>query len=68
MPQNAKVVANDIATQSSTRLRICGSAKRSETVKRASEILGYLGLLFLCLLVIAFVPWLSTALPRAFGY
>jgi hypothetical protein len=30
--------------------------------------MGYLGLLFLCLLVIAFVPALSTALPRAFGY
>jgi hypothetical protein len=31
-------------------------------------ILGYLGLLFLCLLVVAFVPAISTALPRAFGY
>jgi tripartite ATP-independent transporter DctM subunit len=31
-------------------------------------ILGYLGLLFLCLLVIAFVPAISTALPHAFGY
>jgi TRAP-type C4-dicarboxylate transport system permease large subunit len=31
-------------------------------------ILGYLGLLFLCLLVIAFVPAISTWLPRAFGY
>ena len=29
---------------------------------------GTLGLLLLCLLVIAFVPAISTALPRAFGY
>jgi len=28
---------------------------------------GYLGLLLLCLLVIAFVPGISTALPRAFA-
>jgi hypothetical protein len=27
-----------------------------------------LGSAFLCLLVIAFVPGISTALPRAFGY
>ena len=31
-------------------------------------IVGYLGLLFLCLLVVAFVPAISTALPRALGY
>ena len=31
-------------------------------------MLKYLGLLFACLLVIAFVPGLSTLLPRAFGY
>jgi len=36
-----------------------------QTVK---PIIGYLGLLLLCLLVIAFVPAISTALPRAFGY
>jgi TRAP-type C4-dicarboxylate transport system permease large subunit len=36
-----------------------------QTVK---PIMGYLGLLLLCLLVIAFVPSLSTALPRALGY
>jgi hypothetical protein len=30
--------------------------------------MGYLGLLLICLLVIAFVPSISTALPRAFGY
>jgi hypothetical protein len=29
---------------------------------------GLSGRLMLRLLVIAFVPWLSTALPRAFGY
>jgi TRAP-type C4-dicarboxylate transport system permease large subunit len=28
----------------------------------------YLGLLFLCLLVIAFVPALTLWLPRSFGY
>ncbi len=31
-------------------------------------ILGYLGVLLLCLLAIAFVPAISTALPVAFGY
>jgi TRAP-type C4-dicarboxylate transport system permease large subunit len=36
-----------------------------QTVK---PIMGYLGLLFLCLLVIAFIPGISTALPHAFGY
>jgi hypothetical protein len=36
-----------------------------QTVK---PIIGYLGLLLLCLLTIAFVPAISTALPRAFGY
>jgi hypothetical protein len=30
--------------------------------------MGYLGLLLLCLLVIAFVPSISTTLPRVFGY
>ena len=44
---------------------LIGNVPIEQTVK---PILGYLGLLFLCLLVIAFVPWLSTALPRAFGY
>jgi hypothetical protein len=34
-----------------------------QTVK---PIIGYLGLPLLCLLVIAFVPAISTALPRAF--
>ena len=31
-------------------------------------IMGYLGLIFLCLLLIAFVPVLSTGLPRLLGY
>jgi len=44
---------------------LIGNVPIEQTVK---PILGYLGLLFLCLLVIAFVPVLSTALPRAFGY
>jgi TRAP-type C4-dicarboxylate transport system permease large subunit len=44
---------------------LIGKVPIEETVK---PILGYLGLLFLCLLVIAFVPAISTALPRAFGY
>jgi len=44
---------------------LIGKVPIEETVK---PILGYLGLLFLCLLVIAFVPSISTALPHAFGY
>ena len=44
---------------------LIGKVPIEDTVK---PILGYLGLLFICLLVIAFVPALSTALPRAFGY
>mgnify|MGYP007014306503 CR=1 FL=1 len=48
-----------------TRILLIGNVPIEQTVK---PILGYLGLLFLCLLVIAFVPVLSTALPRAFGY
>src|SRR3954447_8040659 len=44
---------------------LIGNVPIEQTVK---PIMGYLGLLTLCLLVIAFVPWLSTALPRAFGY
>jgi TRAP-type C4-dicarboxylate transport system permease large subunit len=31
-------------------------------------MLGYLGLLLLCLLVIAFVPGLTLWLPHRFGY
>lgn len=44
---------------------LIGKVPIEQTIK---PILGYLGLLFLCLLVIAFVPAISTALPRAFGY
>lgn len=44
---------------------LIGGVKLEETVW---PILKYLGLLFLCLLLIAFVPEISTALPRALGY
>ena len=44
---------------------LIGNVPIEQTVK---PILGYLGLLFMCLLVIAFVPVLSTTLPRALGY
>jgi tripartite ATP-independent transporter DctM subunit len=44
---------------------LIGNVPIEQTVK---PILGYLGLLLLCLLVIAFVPGISTALPRALGY
>jgi tripartite ATP-independent transporter DctM subunit len=44
---------------------LIGNVPIEQTVK---PIMGYLGLLFLCLLVIAFIPGISTALPRAFGY
>jgi tripartite ATP-independent transporter DctM subunit len=44
---------------------LIGGVKLEETVK---PIMKYLGILFLCLLVIAFVPGITTVLPRAFGY
>jgi tripartite ATP-independent transporter DctM subunit len=44
---------------------LIGNVPIEQTVK---PIMGYLGLLLLCLLVIAFVPVISTALPRALGY
>jgi tripartite ATP-independent transporter DctM subunit len=44
---------------------LIGGVPIEQTVK---PIMGYLGLLLVCLLVIAFVPSISTALPRAFGY
>ena len=44
---------------------LIGKVPIEETVK---PIMGYLGLLFLCLLIIAFVPSISTALPHALGY
>jgi tripartite ATP-independent transporter DctM subunit len=42
-----------------------GNVPIEQTVR---PITGYLGLLLLCLLVIAFVPAISTALPHALGY
>jgi tripartite ATP-independent transporter DctM subunit len=44
---------------------LIGNVPIEQTVR---PILGYLGLLLLCLLVIAFVPEIATALPHAFGY
>jgi tripartite ATP-independent transporter DctM subunit len=44
---------------------LIGGVRLEETVL---PILKYLGLLFLCLLLIAFIPSISTALPRALGY
>jgi tripartite ATP-independent transporter DctM subunit len=44
---------------------LIGNVPIEQTVKPIS---GYLGLLLLCLLVIAFVPAISTALPHALGY
>jgi tripartite ATP-independent transporter DctM subunit len=44
---------------------LIGGVKLEETVR---PILKYLGILFLCLLIITFVPGISTALPRLFGY
>jgi len=44
---------------------LIGKVPIEQTIR---PIAGYLGLLFLCLLMIAFVPALSTALPRALGY
>jgi tripartite ATP-independent transporter DctM subunit len=44
---------------------LIGNVPIEQTVK---PIIGYLGLLLMCLLVIAFIPAISTALPRAFGY
>jgi TRAP-type C4-dicarboxylate transport system permease large subunit len=44
---------------------LIGDVKLEETVW---TIMKYLGLLLRCLLLIAFVPQISTALPRAMGY
>jgi tripartite ATP-independent transporter DctM subunit len=44
---------------------LIGKVPVEQTIR---PITGYLGLLFLCLLVVAFVPAISTALPRALGY
>src|SRR3979490_796550 len=44
---------------------LIGNVPIEQTIK---PIMGYLGLLLLCLLVIAFIPGISTVLPRVFGY
>src|SRR5438045_3248855 len=44
---------------------LIGNVPIEQTIK---PIMGYLGLLLLWLLVIAFVPAISTTLPHAFGY
>jgi TRAP-type C4-dicarboxylate transport system permease large subunit len=44
---------------------LIGKVPIEDTVK---PILGYLGLLLLCLLAIAYVPEISLWLPRAMGY
>ena len=44
---------------------LIGGVKLEETVK---PILKYLGILFVCLLLITFVPSITTVLPRMFGY
>lgn len=44
---------------------LIGGVRMEETVK---PMLKYLGILFVCYLVIAYVPWISTAIPRAMGY
>jgi tripartite ATP-independent transporter DctM subunit len=44
---------------------LIGGVRLEETVW---PIMKYLGLLLVCLLLIAFVPEISTALPRALGY
>ena len=48
-------------------LRRLPDRRRADRTDRQAD-LGYLGLLLVCLLVIAFVPAISTALPHAFGY
>ena len=44
---------------------LIGNVELEETIK---PIFAYLGLLLVCVIVIAFVPAISTTLPRAFGY
>ena len=44
---------------------LIGNVPIEQTVK---PIMGYLGLLFIVLLVIAFVPAISTFIPHAMGY
>jgi tripartite ATP-independent transporter DctM subunit len=44
---------------------LIGKVPVEETVR---PMMGYLGLLFVCLLIIAFVPAISTLLPKLMGY
>ncbi len=44
---------------------LIGGVRLEDTVR---PIMKYLGVLFVCLLLIAFVPAITTALPRAMGY
>ena len=44
---------------------LIGGVRLEDTVR---PILKYLGVLFVCLLLIAFVPFITLALPRAVGY
>ena len=44
---------------------LIGKVPVEQTVR---PMLGYLGLLFACLLIIAFVPAISTSLPKLMGY
>jgi TRAP-type C4-dicarboxylate transport system permease large subunit len=44
---------------------LIGKVPVEQTVR---PMLGYLGLLFACLLIIAFVPVISTFLPKLMGY
>jgi TRAP-type C4-dicarboxylate transport system permease large subunit len=42
-----------------------GGVRMEETIR---PMMKYLGLIFFCVLLIAYFPWVSTALPRAMGY
>jgi TRAP-type C4-dicarboxylate transport system permease large subunit len=44
---------------------LIGNVALEDTIK---PIVGYLGLLLVCVLVIAFFPAISTTLPHALGY
>ena len=44
---------------------LIGKVPVEQTVR---PMLGYLGLLLACLLIIAFVPCISTFLPKVWGY
>lgn len=44
---------------------LIGNIRMEQAVR---PILKYLGVLFACFLLIAYVPWISTAMPRMMGY